>query len=165
MALDESIDVLAIEEIRRLKARYCRFVDTKAWDRLIRLFTPEAKLSGFGAVPDGTSPQGFVDGIAANLKKATSIHHVYQPEIVLDSPQRARGVWAMMDYVEFPPDAPSPYGARGWVGWGFYEEEYVLQDGAWLIDVMRLARLRMDELDQARPAIKPGRLAPNPEWL
>ena len=48
---------------------------------------------------------------------------------------------------------------------GFQEEEYVLQDGAWLIDVMRLARLRMDELDQARPAIKPGRLAPNPEWL
>ena len=161
---DKQIDIQKkIEEIQENNKRFrLKSEKQKEWEDLYRSVDSNLR---FGAVPDGTSPQGFVDGIAANLKKATSIHHVHQPEIVLDSPQRARGVWAMMDYVEFPPDAPSPYGARGWVGWGFYEEEYVLQDGAWLIDVMRLARLRMDELDQARPAIKPGRLAPNPEWL
>lgn len=158
-------NLVAIAEIQHLKSRYCRFVDLKAWDRLKQLFTPDAKLSGFGAVPDGTSPRGFVDGIASNLANAVSIHHVHQPEIILVDQERARGTWAMMDYVEFPPDEPSPYGARGWVGWGFYEEEYVLREGVWLIDVMRLARLRMDDLDPARPPIKPGRLAPNPDWM
>lgn len=158
-------DIAVVEGVRQLKARYCRFVDTKQWERLKRLFTPEARLSGFGAVPDGATPDAFVDGVAANLAKAVSIHHVHQPEIAPAGPDRARGVWAMMDYVEFPPDEPSPYGARGWVGWGFYEEDYVRHDGVWLIDAMRLARIRMDQLDSDRPAINPGRLPPSPNWL
>jgi hypothetical protein len=163
-SLDE---LLAIEAIRQLKARYCRFVDTKQWERLTRLFTPNAHLEGFGSVPDGSDPAAFVAAVSGGLAQAITIHHVHTPEIVFTSPDRARGVWPMMDYVEFQAD-DRPAGMptdRGWIGWGYYEEDYVRIDGEWLISFMRLARQRMDALTADHPMAKPGRHKPAADWL
>ena len=167
MADEEHSELLAFEAIRQVKARYCRFIDTKQWQRLEQLFTPDARLEGLGSAPDGAMPADFVKQIAARFASAISVHHVQAPEIIMLQPSRARGIWSMMDYVQFQPDATSKKltTERGWVGWGYYEEEYVLRGDAWLISFMRLARLRMDALSDEHPAVEFGRLGPTADWL
>jgi hypothetical protein len=160
-------ELLAIEAIRQLKARYCRFVDTKQWERLADVFTPDARLEGFGSVPDGADPTALIAAISKRLADAITIHHVHTPEIVLTGPDRARGIWPMMDYVDFhtgEQGAEMP-ADRGWIGWGYYEEDYVRSDGDWRISFMRLARQRMDDLTAAHPMAKPGRHKPSVDWL
>lgn len=155
--------LLAIEAIHQLKARYCRFVDTKQWQRLKQLFTADTRCDGFGSVPDGTDPETFVDVIADRLAQAITIHHVQAPEIVFSTPERARGIWSMMDYVDFQTADPSV--GRGWIGWGYYEEEYVRIDGVWLFSYMRLTRQRMDALTTDHPQAKFSRHGPAKDWL
>ncbi len=164
MPVEPLQNLLAIAEIRRLKARYCRLVDTKQWDRLKQVFAPDATVAGFASVPDGTTAEAFVAGIARTLAPAVSLHHVHEPEIVVTGPDAARAVWPMMDYVDFGDTATGPAG-RGWIGWGFYEEAYARIDGAWRIAFMRLARQRMNPLAADHPPAAPGRVAPDPDWL
>ena len=160
-------DLLALEAIRQVKARYCRFVDTKQWDRLKTLFTPDARLEGFASAPDGTGPDAFVDAIAKRLDLAITIHHVHTPEITITGPDAARGIWPMMDYVAFAGEALSaePPADRGWTGWGYYEEDYIRTGGTWLISLMRLVRQRIDPLPADHPEPTYGRHAPDPNWL
>jgi hypothetical protein len=159
--------LLAMEEIRQLKARYCRFVDTKQWDRLAGLFAPDARLDGLGSAPDGSDSATFVAGISRRLARVISIHRVHSPEISLTASDRARGIWPMMDYLEFP-EAERPAeapGSRGFRGYGFYEEEYQRIDGRWLIAYLRLTRLRIDALPADPPVATFGRHKPTPGWL
>jgi len=155
--------LMAFEAIRQLKASYCRFVDTKQWDRLATLFATEATVEGFGSAPDGSGISAFLQGVAGFLGPAISIHHVHEPQIAITGPDSARAVWPMMDYVERP-GAATP-AERGWIGWGYYEEEYVRTAEGWRIAFMRLARQRMDDLtpDHAQP--RPGRIPPVPDWI
>ena len=167
MPSDGNNELLAFEAIRQVKARYCRFIDTKHWQRLEQLFTPDAHLEGLGSAPDGSTPASFVEGIAARFATAVSVHHVHAPEIVMVEPGHARGIWSMMDYVQFQPGGTSAKvpAERGWFGWGYYEEEYVLRDDVWLISFMRLARQRMVALSADHPAVEFGRLGPTADWL
>ena len=160
-------DLIAIEAIKQLKARYCRCVDTKQWDRLAGLFLPETKLYGFGSVADGGTPPEFVAGLARRLARVISVHHVTTPEIVLTGPDAARGIWPMMDYLEFPEDeAPQEApGSRGFVGWGHYEEEYRRTPDGWHFSFMRLTRMRIDPLPIGHPRPRPGRFPPTPDWI
>ena len=163
-AAPSSLDrLLAADAIRQLKASYCRFVDTKQWGRLTALFAPDARVEGFGSVPDGSDAAAFVEGVAAFLGPAISIHHVHEPQILVSGPDTARAVWPMMDYVERPA-APTPE-ERGWIGWGFYEEDYVRSAGIWRIAFMRLARQRMDALTPDHPRPRPGRIPPVSGWI
>src|SRR5215470_1823207 len=87
--------LLDLEQIRQLKAKYCRSIDTKQWQLLRSLFTDGARFEGFRAAPTG----------------AISVHHCHTPEIVFTDDSTARGIWAMMDYLEWPapvnlPEAP-----------------------------------------------------------
>lgn len=160
-------DLLALEAIRQLKASYCRFVDTKQWDRLAGLFLPEARLYGFGSVGDGGTPEEFVAGIAKRLAKVISIHHVHNPEISLTGPDTARGIWPMTDYLEFA-DGDAPHEApesRGFIGWGHYEEDYRRTPDGWRFSFMRLTRLRIDPLPAGHPRPQPGRFVPTRDWL
>lgn len=160
-------DLAAAHAIGQTKAGYCRFIDTKQWHRLPGLFTPDATVAGLNSTPDGASAADFVEGVSRGLGPSVSIHHVHTPQIERTAPDRARVIWQMMDYVEFPEGAepPGPFTGRGWMGWGFYEEEYARTDTGWLIAFMRLTRLRMDALTGDRPPIAPGRIAPDPDWI
>lgn len=156
-------DLLAIEAIRQLKAAYCRLLDTKQWRRLEALFTADATVAGFGSVPDGSGISAFIAGVTDRIGESVSVHHVHAPEIMLTGPDSARGVWPMVDYVELTGAAAKE--SRGWIGWGFYEEEYRREAGQWRIAFMRLARQRMDDIGPDHPALKAGRIAPDPGWL
>jgi hypothetical protein len=166
MELQEKLG--ALEDIRALKARYCRYIDTKQWDRLRGLFSADARFEGFGSAPDGSDADAFVRGVSTRLKDAVSIHHCHTPDIVFFGPSRARGVWAMQDHLEWPQpirlkEAPE---ARGFVGFGHYEEEYVREAGAWKMHLLRLTRLRIDPLPTGGnfPDAAGLRLA-SPRWL
>lgn len=126
--------------ITELKARYCRFLDTKDWDGWGALFTDDAVIdttdSG-GPVYSGR--EQIVASVKAALDAAKTVHHVHQPEIVIKG-NEARAVWAMQDRVVWPQ-------GRKLTGYGHYLEHYVREGGEWRIAESKLTRLlvEMDE--------------------
>lgn len=156
-----------LEAIKRLKAEYCRFVDTKQWDRLAALFAEETIFDGFGSAPTGSTATDFIKGISHRLAGAVTIHHVCNPEIGFLGPDRARGIWAMTDLVELaagmrPKEAPD---SRGFRGYGHYQEEYRRDGGRWKFCFLRLTRLRLDPLPADFPPMRSDLLAADPDWL
>jgi len=129
--------LVQIEEIKKLKARYFRFMDTKRWQEWGDLFTEDAILQ-FG--PNAEDTWNGRDQIVANNSKAlggsTTIHHGHMPEIEITSETTATGIWAMHDYVLFP--------NQTLMGYGHYEEEYVRENDQWKIKHLRLTRLRVE---------------------
>lgn len=159
--------VLDLEDIRSLKARYCWAIDTKQWDQLRALFAPDARFEGFGSAPDGADADTFVAGVSSRLAQAISVHQCYLPQFVFLDEDRVRGVWGMQDHLEWPQpialrEVPR---ARGFVGYGHYEEEYRRLDGQWRMCFLRLTRLRIDPLAVSDTA-QPAKLRPaNANWL
>ncbi len=145
-----------IEDIKRVKARYFRYVDTKRWSDLRRLFTDDATFAGLWAAADG--PDAFVASIRRNLSAETfSAHYGFMPDIVGHGHERARAIWSMQDYLLWPVDSKaylgvSVAGQRGIRGYGHYEEEYLRTDDGWRIDSLRLSRLRVEAIVGARAA-------------
>src|SRR5882757_5502352 len=123
-----------IEEIRQLKARYCRLLDTKAWEAMRDVFTQDARFEGFSS-GEGSDLDAFLAASADVLADIGSVHHVHQSEIAFTGPTSARGVWAMFDILERLPVGSGD----GLHGYGHYKDEYRLAaDGNWRISFMRL---------------------------
>jgi uncharacterized protein (TIGR02246 family) len=136
--------LLDIKQIKQLKARYFRLVDTKDWGGWAHVFATDAVLE----IPEGELVHRGRDEIVANVStvmaELRTVHHSHMPEIAITNPDTARGVWAMFDYVEWPAQDGRRVGLRGY---GHYVEEYVREDGEWRISRSRLERLRVDPLD------------------
>ena len=130
-------DLVEMERIKQLKARYFRLMDTQQWEAWADVFTADARLQWGPREADAMEGrEAIVAGVSGHLKGATTCHHGHMPELEILGPDRARGTWAMFDDV----DTPS-YRLRGY---GHYEEEYRKQDGRWRIHRLRLTRLRED---------------------
>jgi uncharacterized protein (TIGR02246 family) len=133
-------ELLDIEAIKQLKARYFRCMDTKDWDGFRNVFTADAVLEAEGRHREGG------DNIAAFISKlladVATVHHGHMPEITITGPDTATGIWAMFDYVEFPKHPEASFR-----GYGHYIEEYVREDGDWRIRRLILTRLRVDPLE------------------
>jgi hypothetical protein len=129
-----SITLASIEEIKQLKARYFRFIDTQDWDALSEVFTKDAILQ-WGPEADQVMEgrDAILTGLMANLEGAVTCHQGHMPEIELQGPDRARGIWSMTDRVDHPNYLL--------IGYGHYHEEYVKQDGRWRIAHLKLTRL------------------------
>jgi hypothetical protein len=127
-----------IEAIKQLKARYCRYLDTKDWVAWRGLFTDnflsDTAESG-GKVIDGADE--FVAFTRNSLRNQATVHQVHAPEIELTSATTARGVWALEDVVRFGPGVNLR-------GYGHYHETYEKIDGQWRIKSSKLTRLRVD---------------------
>jgi hypothetical protein len=164
----ESIDyLLSVDAIRQLKARYCRFIDTKQWQRLASLFTTDCRFEGLGSAPAGADVATFVAGVSSRLAATISVHHCHMPEIAMTGPDSARVIWAMEDFVEWTDGSTvkETPGSRGFFGYGHYEEEYRREHGEWKISFLRLTRLRLDPVppDAAPPRL--GQRQASPAWL
>lgn len=145
MSQDDLVQqLLDIEEIKRLKARYFRMMDTKDWDGFADVFTEDAVMD----VPEADMVEHGRDAIVAMvsgaLKGTTTSHHGHMPEITITGADTATGIWAMFDYVEWP--APDGGARAGLQGYGHYIEEYVRDGSDWRIARLRLERLRIDPL-------------------
>ena len=135
------LEMLEIEAIKQLKARYCRFLDTKDWQAWRGIFADDfhsdTSESG-GKVIDGADE--FVAYVRKSLNKQPTVHQVHAPEIELTSPTTARGVWALNDVVRLAPGLNLD-------GFGHYHETYEKTDGQWRITSSKLTRLRTDILN------------------
>lgn len=130
----------AIESIKQLKARYCRYLDTKDWAAWRTIFADDF-------VSDTSEAGGKVivgaDEFVAFTRRALgrptqpTAHQVHTPEIELTSATTARGIWALQDVVRFGPGVTL-------VGYGHYHETYENIAGQWLIKSSKLTRLRED---------------------
>ena len=124
-----------IEEIKKLKARYFRGLDTKDWDLYRGVFADDMVFTylGSGDVIEGID--AFMN-YASNLKM-TSVHHGHMPEIELVLPTAATGIWSMEDHVRWADGRESH-------GYGHYFETYEKLSDRWKIKTMKLAYLRSD---------------------
>ena len=139
----------AVEEIKRLKARYCRFIDTKRWEDWGALFTSDASMDCSDDVAEGSGADPIIfgrtviaDQVSRLVGPARTVHQVHSPDIELASADAAHAFWAMEDWVAFPDGIGAPF--RSMHGYGYYEEIYARQEGRWFIAALRLTRLRRD---------------------
>ena len=125
--------------ISKVKARYCRFLDTKDWESFRGLMTADFTLD----VSDGTDmpliqgPEEAIGMICRSIGEAVTAHQVHSPEIELDGDEAAV-IWAMQDRLVYGPGKPSL------TGFGHYFERYRRVDGEWKITSLRLKRLHLD---------------------
>lgn len=127
-----------VRAIHQLKARYFRLMDTKDWDGLRQVFTPDVRIDMTGEGAGVTeSVDDYLPFLVANIGDVTTVHHGHMPEIELTSDTTASGTWAMEDRLWWPEGSP----IRSMQGWGHYHETYRVHDGTWRIASMTLTRL------------------------
>lgn len=139
-------DLLAIEDIRVVKARYCRLLDSKDWSGFAALFTEDAVMDV--REDTGNPPITGVAAIIAQVRfavdAAATSHQVHTPEIGLDGQDAARGIWAMQDRVVWQMGKSPIPGVASITGYGQYHETYRREDGIWKIAALRLSRFHVD---------------------
>ncbi len=144
--MDALHTLLAIEKIRAVKARYCRFLDSKDWDGFAGLFTADAIMDV--REDTGNPPICGIARIVAQVRfavdDAASSHQVHTPEIALDGPDAAQAIWAMQDRVVWHADKSPIPGVASITGYGQYHESYRREGGAWKIAALRLSRFHVD---------------------
>ena len=133
--MDEMVEM---ERIKQLKARYFRTMDNKDWKGMRQVFTDDVVMdttdSG-GNIIEGAD--AFMDFLEPTLRDAVTVHHGHMPEIEVTSDSTARGVWALQDTILWP------NGSR-MVGYGHYHETYQKVGGEWKIKSSTLTRLHTD---------------------
>lgn len=146
----DNLDQLAAgRDIGIVKARYCRFVDTKQWAALAALFTPDAILFFPESQAEPCGIDDAMEFIASALAAPmVSVHHVHAPEINFTSDDTASVIWAMEDHLFFPEGSDSALGIGSLVGYGHYHEEYRRAADGWKIGNLRLDRLRLERTMQ-----------------
>ncbi len=136
--------LVALEEIRQLKARRDRYVDAHDWDGYASLHAPDhvshhAPDPKLGSAPEPwTSVEQMMENIRKHMPEGlVSAHHSYDPEIQFDTPTRARGIWAMTAATV----STDANGEPGWsIGYGYYFETYEKRDGCWVFTTRRWQR-------------------------
>jgi 3-phenylpropionate/cinnamic acid dioxygenase small subunit len=146
----DRVEILwAVEQIRQLKAKYCRLADTRKDDLFLALFTDDLEWTLYSE--DGTQVIKRVQGKEeyrqwrashrATRLAGFSVHHVHNPEIEILDEDHARGVWPLMDYLRQPDKE------KNYVGYGHYHEEYRREAGGqWRIAAVKVTRLHVDRL-------------------
>jgi len=136
--------LLALEDIKTLKARYFRCVDTKDWDGFAAVFAPDAAFDISQDIPGCilVGREKILGAVRPPLQSCVSVHHGHCPEISITSATTAEGVWAMEDMLRWKERSASPVATLH--GYGHYRETYRKIDGTWLIQSLKLSRLRVD---------------------
>jgi uncharacterized protein (TIGR02246 family) len=131
-------ELMEIERIKQLKARYFRTMDSKDWKGMRQVFADDVVMdtteSG-GNLIEGADE--FMDFLEPTLRDTVTVHHGHMPEIEVTSETTARGVWALQDTILWP------NGTR-MVGYGHYHETYEKVAGQWKIKSSTLTRLHTD---------------------
>jgi hypothetical protein len=151
----DRIDTLwAMEEIRQLKARYFRFLDTKDWTGMRTIWTEDAVFDARASLTLGndarSAPSGSDDWLytgrdriiefIASVAIYPTAHHGHCHEIEVLSPTDARGIIAMEDLL-WPVTGETQRTRLH--GYGHYHEEYRCVDGRWQIRRSKITRLNV----------------------
>lgn len=136
--------LIALEEIKSLKAKYFRAVDTKDWESYRSVFSEDLHFDLSDDLPGlvEIGADKLIEFSKKSLTGCVSVHHGHCPEIEISSETEASGIWAMEDMLQWGPD--SIYPNQTIHGYGHYFETYRKIDGAWKIVKVKLSRLRRD---------------------
>jgi len=120
------MDLVAHEELRRLKYRYLRTLDLKQWDEFAQTLAPDAT-AHYGDRLRFTGRDEIVGYLRRNVGPGIiTVHHCHHPELEVDG-DRATGRWALDDTVIITEGRTVLRGAA------FYQDRYTRQDGHWQI--------------------------------
>lgn len=141
--------MVEIEQIKQLKYRYIRGIDTHDFDLLCDCFTEDATVW----YADGTFKHAGRSAIIAFMKSLitpafVSSHIVTQPEIELIDASTAKGVWRLQDTVylteqnEVLMQSGFPLAGGGTIqGAAYYYDEYTKQGDQWKISQSGFVRI------------------------
>jgi len=135
-----------IEEIKKLKARYFRALDSKDWETYSAVFAPDVVVDLTRAGGERFEGRDAFMIYARAMTIVQSIHHGHMPEIDLTGPTTATGVWSMEDYNIWEDGSQNH-------GWGHYLETYTKLEGRWHIRTMALSYLRVERSFGTPPMI------------
>jgi hypothetical protein len=143
--MDLAERLAAVEDLKRLKARYCRFLDDKQWDNYLALFCADAICSFRDMRYEKAAD--FVAHVRARAEGSISVHQCHMPDIDVTTPTQATGIWLMSDRVEFAAGSAR----TSFHGFCRYHEKYRFEDGQWRISEMQ--HIRLGEVDVAEHAL------------
>ena len=153
--MDRIERLMAIEDIKQLKARYFRLMDMRDFDAMALVFCRDAEfdcseggrvmhVSGDWTGPVGPITRGrsaIIEWIRKSFESTTSIHHGHGHEVTMDGSTEAHGIIAMEDIIRtLDRKTLLIHGA------GHYHERYRVEDGEWRISSTKLTRLFLDRL-------------------
>jgi uncharacterized protein (TIGR02246 family) len=138
-----------LEEIKKLKARYFRGLDSKDWELYREVFAEDVVVDLTTAGGEIYRGREAFMAYATGLKLVQSVHQGHMPEIELISATTATGVWSFEDYNLWEDGMQNH-------GWGHYLETYEKAGGRWRIKTMRLSYLRIERGAWERPAFVAG---------
>ena len=139
-----------LEEIKKLKARYFRGLDSKDWELYRDVFAEDlvADMTTAGGDKIYYDRETFV-AYVQSLQLVQSVHHGHMPEIELTSATTATGVWAMEDFNLWEDGVQNH-------GYGHYFETYEKTDGRWRIKSTKLYYLRIERWTGEAPLYVAG---------
>ena len=124
-------DLNAIEEIKRVKYRYLRALDTKHWDDFADTLTEDISGdygSSLGKELHFTNRGDLVEFMRTAMPaEVLTEHRVTHPEITLDDTDEAEGTWYLQDRVIVPAHNFMLFGAA------FYHDRYRKTPDGWKI--------------------------------
>jgi hypothetical protein len=151
--MDDVARLSAIEEIRKVKARYFRGVDTGDPELVRSILAEDCVLDYMGCCTDPATGQDLFPAMNIVMEGReswaspglsalgiVSAHHGPNNEIELTSETTATGIWSMTDTLYMP--AGSPFGVLK--GYGYYHETYEKIGGVWLLKSLRIQRIRVE---------------------
>lgn len=148
--MNEIEKLTALAAIQRVKARYYHALDRKDWTALKATLAPDLVADFRDAAGERNEAllfQGadkFIEGLAPVTTATVTFHNGYMPDIEVLSPTSARGVWAFEDHVWANKGSGMPF---NWInGYGHSHDTYSLVNGEWVLQSIRLTRVR--EADQ-----------------
>ena len=136
--MDDAAALLEIEAIKQLKARYCRYLDTKDWEAWRGIFAD-----------DFLSDTSEAGGKVIRRRRRVRRLHAQEPGEAADRAPGAR----TGDRADVGDDCTRHLGSQrrrsigAWAeprGYGHYHETYEKIDGQWRITSSKLTRLRKD---------------------
>jgi len=138
--------LLAIEEIKQVKAKYFYGLDHKDWDLWRReVWAPDGELHVPEYRPEPyVGWEAVIEYVRDSVGDQVSVHHGHMPIIEFLSDTEAHVIWAMEDRLYRTREMPLYDGSTYLHGWGHYRETYQKRPEGWRIRTSQLTRLRVE---------------------
>lgn len=151
--MDDLERLKAFDEIRQVKARYFRGVDTGDSELVRGILAADCVLDYMGCCTDPKTGRDFLPAMNVVMRGSASwsaqglaafgivsVHQGHNCEIELTSETTANVIWSMTDRLYMPEG--SAYALM--TGYGYYYETYEKIGGSWKIKTLQIRRIRVE---------------------